>query len=74
VALQVKVFHTVIYRPLLAEIILNISRLTRTKIGSVNYYIRFKKCLEQIVGDFVALKKRGKAFSYRGIGRLHEVD
>ncbi len=74
VALQVKVFYTVVHRPLLAEMILDTSRLARTKIGGVNHHVGFEKCPEQIVGDFVALKKRGEAFGCGGIGRLHEVD
>ena len=49
-------------------------RLAGTKTGGVNHHVRFEKRLEQIVGDIVALKKRGDAFGCGGIGSLHEVD
>lgn len=73
-ALQVKIFHTVVHRPLLAEMIFDTPRLISTKTGGVNHHVGFEKCLEQIVGDLVALKKSGEAFSCGGIGRFHEVD
>jgi len=74
VTLKVKVFHPVVHCPLFAEMILDTPRLACTKTGGVNRHIGFEKRPEQIVGDFVALKKRGEAFGCGGIGRLHEVD
>ena len=72
--LQVKIFHPVVHLPLLAEMIFDTSRLVSTKTGGVNHHVEFEKRSEQIVGDFVALKKRGHAFDCGKICRLYEVD
>jgi hypothetical protein len=70
----VKLFHPVLQLPLFAKKIFDTPRLAITKTSSVNHYIRYEKRSEQIVGDFVGLKKRSDTFGCEGIGRLHEVD
>ncbi len=60
-ALQVKVLYTVSH-PLLTEMIIDTSRLAGSKTSRVNYHVGFEKRPEQIVSDFMALKKRGEAF------------
>jgi len=57
VVLQVKVFHTVVHRPILAETILDTPRHTRTKTSGVNHHVGFEKRPKQIVGDFVTQRK-----------------
>jgi hypothetical protein len=40
----------------------------------INNHIRFEKHPQQIKGDYVVLKKRGKALSGGRIGHFYEVD
>lgn len=72
-AFQVKVFHTVVHCPLLAEMIFDTPRLVGTITGSVNNHMKLEKRPEQIVIDFVALKKRREVFYCEGIDRFHRV-
>lgn len=73
-ALHVKVFQSVLHRPLFAEMVSDTTGLAGTVTGGVNYHVRFEKRPQQVIGDFVVLKKRGKAFSGGRIGRFYEVD
>ena len=72
--LQVKVFHPVVCRSLLAEIIFDAPRLARTETSGVYHRIWFEERPEQIVCDFVILTEGSEAFGCGGIGRLDEVD
>lgn len=73
-ALHVKVFQLVLHRSLFAEMVSNTPWLAGTVTGGVHHHIRFEKRPQQIIGDFMVLKKRGKAFSSGRIGHFYEVD
>jgi hypothetical protein len=73
-ALHIKVFKPVLHRPLFAEMVSDTPGLAGTVTGGVHHHVQFEKCPQQIIGDFVILKKRGKAFSGGRIGHLYEVD
>jgi len=59
---------------LLTIIILNASRFAGTKIGSIDLRVRLKESPEQIIRDFMVLKKGFKAFSYRRVGGFNKAN
>jgi hypothetical protein len=73
-ALYVKVFEPVLHRPLFAEMVSGTPGFAGTVTGGIDHHIRLKKRPHQIIGDFVVLKKRGKAFSSGRIGHFYKVD
>jgi hypothetical protein len=52
----------------------NTPGLAGTVIDDVNHYIWFEKRLQQIIDNFVVLKKCSKAFGGGRIGHFYEVD
>lgn len=69
-----EVFQPAVRRSLLAEAIFDAPRLARTETSGVYHRIWFEKRPEQIIRDFLVLKKGDKAIVGRGVGFLNEAD
>jgi len=59
---------------LLTIIILNASRFAGTRIGSIDLQVQLKESPEQIIYNFIVLKKGFKAFSYRHMGGFNKAN